>query len=85
MELQQLRYFLAVAQTGSFTVAAKTCYVSQPSLSAQIAKLEYELGGPLIERSRQGARLTKSGELFRIANFNNLFRIYTISLRGSHN
>lgn len=65
MELQQLRYFLAVAQTGSFTVAAKTCYVSQPSLSAQIAKLEYELGGPLIERNRQGARLTKSGEIFR--------------------
>ncbi len=65
MELRQLRYFLAVAQSGSFTVAAKTCYVSQPSLSAQIAKLESELGGPLIERNRQGARLTKSGELFR--------------------
>lgn len=66
MELQQLRYFLAVAQTGSFTVAAKTCYVSQPSLSAQIAKLEAELGGPLIERNRQGAKLTKRGELFRV-------------------
>jgi DNA-binding transcriptional LysR family regulator len=65
MELQQLRYFLAVAQTGSFTVAAKTCYVSQPSLSSQIAKLEAELGGPLLERNRQGARLTKRGELFR--------------------
>lgn len=66
MELQQLRYFLAVAQTGSFTVAARTCFVSQPSLSSQIAKLEAELGGPLIERNRQGARLTKSGELFRV-------------------
>ena len=66
MELQQLRYFLAVAQTGSFTGAAKTCFVSQPSLSSQIAKLESELGGPLIERNRQGARLTKSGELFRV-------------------
>ena len=66
MELQQLRYFLAVAQTGSFTVAAKTCFVSQPSLSAQIAKLEAELGGPLIERNRLGARLTRSGALFRV-------------------
>ncbi len=65
MEMHQLRYFLAVAQTGSFTVAANICHVSQPSLSAQIAKLEAELGGPLIERSRQGARLTKSGELLR--------------------
>ena len=65
MELHQLRYFLAVAQTGSFTVAARSCFVSQPSLSAQIAKLEDELGGLLIERHRQGAKLTKRGELFR--------------------
>lgn len=65
MEIHQLRYFLAVAQTGSFTAAAHICYVSQPSLSAQIAKLEDELGGPLIERTRQGARLTERGNLFR--------------------
>ncbi len=65
MEIHQLRYFLAVAHTGSFTQAAHACHVSQPSLSAQIAKLESELGGPLLERSRQGARLTKRGELFR--------------------
>src|SRR5258706_15227048 len=65
MEIQQLRYFLAIAQTGSFTAAAKACHVSQPSLSSQVAKLEGELGGPLLERSRQGARLTKRGELFR--------------------
>jgi LysR family hydrogen peroxide-inducible transcriptional activator len=65
MEIQQLKYFLAVVQTGSFTAAAKACRVSQPSLSSQIAKLENELGGALIERSRQGARLTKRGELFR--------------------
>ncbi len=65
MELHQLRYFLAVAQTGSFTAAARVCYVSQPSLSAQIAKLEDELGGQLIDRTRQGARLTERGNLFR--------------------
>ena len=65
MGIHQLRYFLAIAQTGSFTAAARACHVSQPSLSSQVAKLEGELGGPLLERSRQGARLTKRGELFR--------------------
>jgi len=65
MELHQLRYFLAIAQHGSFTAAAEVCHVSQPSLSAQVAKLEGELGGPLFERSRQGARLTPRGQVFR--------------------
>lgn len=65
MEMHQLRYFLAVAQNGSFTAGANVCNVSQPSLSAQIAKLEGELGGPLFERSRHGARLTSRGALFR--------------------
>ncbi len=65
MEIHQLRYFLAVAQTGSFTGAAEQCHVSQPSLSAQIAKLEDELGGPLFERSRRGALLTQRGQLLR--------------------
>lgn len=64
METHQLRYFLAVATTGRFTSAARTCNVSQPSLSIQVAKLEDELGGPLFERSRRGARLTARGELF---------------------
>jgi LysR family hydrogen peroxide-inducible transcriptional activator len=65
MELHQLRYFLAVAQHGSFTAAAEVCHVSQPSLSAQVAKLEGELGGPLLERSRRGARLTPRGQILR--------------------
>lgn len=64
METHQLRYFLAVAQTGSFTQAARQCNVSQPSLSIQIAKLEEELGGPLFERTRKGGRLTARGETF---------------------
>ena len=42
MEVHQLRYFLAVIQTGSFTAAALACNVSQPTLSAQVAKLEDE-------------------------------------------
>jgi DNA-binding transcriptional LysR family regulator len=64
METHQLRYFLAVAQTGRFTAAAKSCNVSQPSLSIQIAKLEDELGGPLFERTRKGGKLTARGETF---------------------
>ncbi len=64
METHQLRYFLAVAQTGRFTSAAKACNVSQPSLSIQIAKLELELGGPLFDRNRKGGKLTARGETF---------------------
>ena len=64
METHQLRYFLAVAQTGRFTTAANACNVSQPSLSIQIAKLEEELGGPLFERTRKGGKLTARGETF---------------------
>jgi DNA-binding transcriptional LysR family regulator len=65
MELHQLRYFLAIAQHGTFTAAAEACHVSQPSLSAQVAKLENELGGALFERSRHGSRLTSRGIVFR--------------------
>jgi len=65
MEIHQLKYFLAIADGGSFTAAAKACHVAQPSLSIQLAKLEHELGGPLLERSRKGARLTERGQLFR--------------------
>lgn len=65
MEIHQLRYFLSVIRTGSFTRAAESCHVSQPSLSAQIAKLEDEAGGPLLERTRHGAKLTPRGELFK--------------------
>jgi len=64
METHQLRYFLAVAQTGRFTAAARACNVSQPSLSIQVAKLEEELGGPLFERTRKGGKLTGRGETF---------------------
>ncbi len=64
MEIHQLRYFLSVSQTGSFTQAARACAVSQPSLSIQIAKLEDELGGPLFERARRGCKPTARGELF---------------------
>src|SRR5687767_213130 len=65
MELNQLRYFAKVAELGNFTRAAEACHVSQPSLSQQIAKLEYELGHPLFERLGRGVRLTDAGRQFR--------------------
>mgnify|MGYP003563629764 CR=1 FL=1 len=64
MEIHQLRYFVAAAETGNFTRAAERCHVSQPSLSSQLAKLEAELGGPLLERSRRGSSLSPRGVLF---------------------
>lgn len=64
MELQQLRYVLAISRTGSFSRAAEQCHVSQPSLSQQVQKLEDELGERLFDRLKKGARLTSAGELF---------------------
>src|SRR5258708_33998624 len=58
MEISQLRYFLAVAETGSFSRAAEACHVAQPSLSQQIQKLEKELRRPLFDRLPRGAILT---------------------------
>jgi LysR family hydrogen peroxide-inducible transcriptional activator len=63
MELHQLRYFVAVAQAGSFSRAAERCHVSQPSLSQQILKLERRLGQPLLNRLGRRAALTDAGRL----------------------
>lgn len=63
MELQQLRYFVAVAQLGNFSRAAERCHVSQPSLSQQILKLEHRLGQPLLSRLGRKAVLTDAGRL----------------------
>lgn len=61
MELHQLRYFVAVAELGSFTKAAQRCDVAQPSLSQQIIKLEKELRHALFERLGRTIRLTDAG------------------------
>ena len=64
MEIHQLRYFCAIVKQGTFTRAAESVYVAQPSLSQQIHKLEDELGGKLFYRLPRAARLTPLGEFF---------------------
>ncbi|GAA2298997.1 LysR family transcriptional regulator [Nonomuraea roseoviolacea subsp. roseoviolacea] len=64
MELQQMRYVVAVAETSNFTRAAEQCMVVQSALSHQIARLERELGAKLFERTSRRVRLTPAGEAF---------------------
>lgn len=64
MEIHQLRYFCAVAETGSFTRAAEREQVAQPSLSQQVIKLEEELGVRLFDRLGRTVRLTDLGQTF---------------------
>src|SRR3954465_13889993 len=58
VELQQMRYVVAIAETSSFTRAAERCLVVQSALSHQIARLERELGARLFERTHRRVRLT---------------------------
>ena len=62
MEMNQVRYFLAVARTLNFTRAAEECNVTQPSLTRAIKLLEAELGGDLFRRERPAAQLTELGQ-----------------------
>jgi len=64
MELRHLRYFVAVSEAGSLTVAARELHTSQPSLSRQIRDLEDEVGTQLLTRSARGIELTPAGQAF---------------------
>ena len=65
MTLQQLTYFLAAANHKSFSAAADSLLLSQPSLSEQIRRLEAELGVALFVRAGRGVELTEAGRLFQ--------------------
>ena len=64
MTLQQMRYFIAVAQNLSFSKAAQQHYVSQTAVSQQIKLLEEELETELFQRTRHSVALTSAGQLF---------------------
>jgi LysR family transcriptional regulator, transcription activator of glutamate synthase operon len=64
MELRQLAYFEAVAACGGFSRAAQQLRIAQPAVSAQVRRLEAELGTPLLERTTRRVALTHAGELF---------------------
>ena len=63
MEMQQVRYFVTLAEVLNFTRAAEQCNVSQPALTRAIQQLEYELGGPLFHRERGNTHLSELGRI----------------------
>jgi DNA-binding transcriptional LysR family regulator len=65
LTLQQLTYFLAAARHGSFSAAAESLHMAQPSLSEQVRRLEAELGVPLFVRAGHGLELTEAGQLLQ--------------------
>ena len=64
MEVNQLRYVCAIADTGNFSRAAERCHIAQPSLSQQVLKLEEDLGAKLFDRLGRSVRLTEAGRAF---------------------
>src|ERR1700728_468235 len=64
MEVHQLKYVCAIAESGNFSRAAERCNVAQPSLSQQVLKLEKELGVRLFDRLGRSVRLTEAGRVF---------------------
>ena len=65
MEIQEIRYFIALCDTLNFTRAAERCNVSQPALTRAIQHLEGKLGGPLVRRERSNTHLTELGRIMQ--------------------
>lgn len=84
MELRQVRYFVAVAETLNFRKASNQLHVSQPSLSVQIKQLEDELGVALFRRSKRQVEITRAGEVFLSAARDILLRIQQASAAALH-
>jgi DNA-binding transcriptional LysR family regulator len=70
IELRHLRYFVALADAGSFTHAAERMFIAQPTLSQQIRRLEEIVGTRLLQRRREGLRLTTAGAVLLDASRN---------------
>lgn len=86
MDIRQLRYFAQIAECGSFSKASRSLFVAQPALSQQIAKLEDEVGKPLLIRSSRGVEMTESGlALYHHARFmlRQLDQALSIARQGS--
>jgi len=64
MGFKQLAYFIAIAESNGISAAAAQIHIAQPALSAQLAKLEEELGVTLFVRHNRGVNLTQAGEVF---------------------
>src|SRR5437899_6090847 len=64
MEIDQVETFVAIIRRGGFTRAASSLHLSQPAVSRRLDLLERELGRPLFDRTRGGARLTEAGQAF---------------------
>lgn len=64
MNIKQLRYIVAIANTGTFREASEQLYVSQPSMSIAVKDLEVELGFKIFDRLNTGVSLTIAGERF---------------------
>ena len=70
MDLRQLRYFAQIVESGSLSKASRCLFIAQPALSQQLAKLEDEVGKPLLQRSSRGVTPTESGlALYHHARF----------------
>lgn len=90
MELHHLYYILMLAQEKNFSRAAEKLFITQPTLSQQVKKLEHELGFPIFQRSTKSVTLTSYGELFVaraqkvITEFEG-FRQWTVQIREQKN
>ena len=62
MTITQLEYIISIAKCGNFTLAAEECFVTQPTLSMQVQKLEEELGGQIFNRNTKPIQPTSLGE-----------------------